>query len=291
MLQSISDTIKKMSEFSEDILNFSKARILSDKRPFSILSCITTSVANHFASRQACINIENIDKDIIIHGDWNKLEHVFVNMFKNSFEAGAQSISIRALRSDSVLLLVVEDDGIGCSEKELPNLFKSFHTTKKLSGGTGLGMCVVRSIIESHGGHINGYSKNILNSGLHGLFLTVALPLYSRDNASDADKKDPVILIKDRIANLPQIIRVFQNICINPLIYQSIDDIDVKKSEIDTYSMFGTPAVISILKQKFPQYTKLHSLTEGANGSIFAVHEVTKAVHLFSESYVFETMG
>ncbi len=165
MVSTIAETATKMADFSKEILNFSKARILSDKRPLAIFPLIESCVSTHFQHNQNAIIIEDPNQELSIHGDWNKLEHVFVNILKNAFEAGASRITIKALRKDTVLLLVVDDDGEGCSEDQLGNLFKSFYTTKKDKGGIGLGMCIMRSIIESHGGYISAYSKNVLNNG------------------------------------------------------------------------------------------------------------------------------
>jgi len=291
MLVTISDTISKMAEFSKEILNFSKAKILSDKRPILISNLIIQCIQSHFHAVQNNFNVVGLDTNATMHGDWNKMEHVFMNLFKNAFEAEASNITLKTTRNDSVLLIIVEDNGVGCSETQMPMLFKSFYTTKKGNGGTGLGMCIIRSIIEGHGGHINAYSKNLLNDTTHGLFFTLAFPVYAEERNKIVDKKDQVILIKDKLENLSSIIRVFQNILVNPHVYQSIDDINFKKSDLETFIVFGSPFSIRSFQKKIESTGKAHMLTCGKDGTTFVVNENLKSIAVLSEKYVIESMA
>jgi len=293
IVSTIIDTATKMSDFSKEILNFSKAKILSDKKPLAIFPLIEQCVTTHFTNRQNAVTIQDADNKLFIHGDWNKLEHVFVNLIKNSFEAGADHVSIKALRRDTVLLLVIEDDGDGCSEEQLGMIFKSFYTTKKGQGGTGLGMCIVRSIIESHGGCISAYSKNVLGNESHGLILNISFPLYSQVRnvqAGKFDVKDPIILIKEGVKNLADIIRVFQNVMVNPCIFQRAEDIDEKKLQgINNTAIYASIECFEVLKRKCIEMKNIHTLVNGARDTVFVAHEINKeTIRTFSENYILE---
>ncbi len=291
IIESIANTAVKMSDFSKEILNFSMARILSDKRQLSIFSLIDNCVQTHFPDKQDSVKIEDKNDDLIIHGDWQKLEHVFINIFKNAFEAEAWNITLKALRRDTVLLLVIEDDGVGCTEEQLGSLFKSFYTTKKGKGGTGLGMCVIRSIVESHGGYINAYSKNLLNNGTNGLVLNMAFPIYDKDIKEIEDKKDPVVLIKDGVENLANIIRVFQNVMVTPYIVQKADEIDVKDMSLEKTAVYASTDGIDKFRKKFGNYGNTHALVYGSKNIVFVVNETKdKSIQAFSEKYVLENL-
>jgi signal transduction histidine kinase len=291
MVASIADTAAKMSDFSKEILDFSKAMILSDKRQLAIFALIEECVKIHFPEKKDALSIEKENNNLFIHGDWQKLEHVFINIFRNSFEAQANRITIKALRRDTVLLLVIEDDGIGCTEKEMSSLFKAFYTTKKGSGGTGLGMCVIRSIIESHGGYINAYSKNLLNNGFHGLVLNMAFPIYSEEPMKMEDKKDLVILIKDGLENLAQIIRVFQNVRVTPYIVQKADEINVKEIPLEKIEVYASTDGVEKFRKKFGNTCHTHTLVRGSQNTVFVVNETKdKNIHSFSEKYVLENL-
>jgi signal transduction histidine kinase len=291
ILTTIADTVKKMSDFSNEILNFSKAKILSDKRPVAIFSLIEECVNTHFANKSGSIIIENPDHELVIYGDWSKLEHVFVNIIRNSFEAEATSISIKAIRRDTVLLLVIEDDGVGCTEDGLGNLFKSFYTTKKGMGGTGLGMCVIKSIVEIHGGYISAYSKNILDSRTHGLTINIAFPIYNNETIKSLDQKDFVLLIKDGVENLAQVIRIFQNVLVTPYIVQRVDDIDGKRIPLEKSAIYASMNSIDQYKRKYGTHGITHILVKGEKNSVFVVNETKDArINTFSENYILENL-
>jgi K+-sensing histidine kinase KdpD len=291
IMRTIADTATKMADFSKEILNFSKAKILSDKRPLAIFPLIKGCAQTHFPNRQGAIIIDDSPQNVSIHGDWSKLEHVFVNIFKNAFEAGASKISIKSIRRDTGLLLVVEDDGEGCTEEQLGNLFKSFYTTKKGKGGTGLGMCVMRSIVEGHGGYISAYSKNILNNGTRGLVLNIAFPIYKEEMSQSQDKKDLVVLIKEGVENLAQVIRLFQNVVVTPYIVQRVEDIDVKKIPLEKSAIYASAQSIEVFKKKFLERKNIHSLINGAKNIVFVVNESKdKTIQAFSENYILENL-
>jgi two-component system, NtrC family, sensor kinase len=71
----------------------------------------------------------------------------------------------------------VEDDGVGCHPGDLVRLFEPFFTTKAGPARRGLGMFVVQSIVESHGGKISVQSKNGCFHNAHGLVFTLDFPI------------------------------------------------------------------------------------------------------------------
>jgi signal transduction histidine kinase len=95
-----------------------------------------------------------------LHGNRVQLEQVLLNLFLNGMEAMAgtppekRRIEVQATNDHSRHIEIsVKDAGHGIPPDEIPRIFDSFFTTKE--HGMGLGLAMVRSIIELHGGHIS----------------------------------------------------------------------------------------------------------------------------------------
>jgi C4-dicarboxylate-specific signal transduction histidine kinase len=91
-------------------------------------------------------------------GDSVQLQQVMMNLIMNSIDAmkdveGARELVIKSHRAENEQLLVtVSDTGVGLPQQHADQIFNAFFTTK--SHGTGLGLRISRSIVESHGGRL-----------------------------------------------------------------------------------------------------------------------------------------
>jgi signal transduction histidine kinase len=89
-----------------------------------------------------------IDDGFQVTGDPGAWERVLVNLFLNSAEAGGKNIGVAA----SLNWITVTDDGPGIPPEMLPTIFQPHVSTKSITAG--LGLYVVRSIVEEHGGTV-----------------------------------------------------------------------------------------------------------------------------------------
>jgi signal transduction histidine kinase len=92
-----------------------------------------------------------------IMADRIQLQQVFMNLMLNGIDAMKEPIrrgelTIQSQAGDSQLLVSVCDTGVGLSPERADNIFRAFFTTKEK--GTGMGLPISRSIIESHGGRL-----------------------------------------------------------------------------------------------------------------------------------------
>jgi signal transduction histidine kinase len=91
-----------------------------------------------------------------VMGDRVQLQQVLMNLMMNSIDAmkdmdGTHELMIESQRSpDGHVLVSVSDTGVGLPPEQADNIFNAFFTTK--SHGTGMGLRISRSIVESHGG-------------------------------------------------------------------------------------------------------------------------------------------
>jgi signal transduction histidine kinase len=225
-INNIMKRIKDLQDFSMDILQLSRARIVKEKERLTLVPLLRQCIGSYFPDQRERIVLETRDETWTIRGEWNKLEHVFVNILKNAFEAEATKINLRMSSTGAVLLITITDNGIGCSAEQRGNLFKVFYTTKKGKQGTGLGLAISRAVIESHGGHITAYSLNGLGNGSHGLQMNISLP--HGEKVSETQQPD-IVLIQDGIADLNAVLQIFNNVNVYPLIVESGNDLEKKK--------------------------------------------------------------
>lgn len=92
-----------------------------------------------------------------IRADKTHLTQAILNLVLNAFDsvtasAGTRKVALRAFRENDEIHLSVSDSGKGIEPAVMPRLFDPFYTTKPT--GMGMGLTVVRSIVENHGGRI-----------------------------------------------------------------------------------------------------------------------------------------
>jgi two-component system sensor kinase FixL len=119
------------------------------------------------------------EADLVL-ADRVQIQQVLVNLFRNALEAMAQSqrreLSVTNRKIDDDLIeIAVSDTGTGFHEEVMPNLFKTFFTTKDT--GMGVGLSISRSIVEAHGGRM--WAEN---NDAGGATFRLTLPAASHDN-------------------------------------------------------------------------------------------------------------
>mmetsp|Transcript_9849 Transcript_9849/g.16213 ORF Transcript_9849/g.16213 Transcript_9849/m.16213 type:complete len:1159 (+) Transcript_9849:129-3605(+) len=131
-----------------------------------------------------------IPKRII--SDGNRLRQVLVNLISNSIKyskAGLIKVEISIMEKERQIRLVVRDQGIGMRDSDLKNLFTRFtrvrDETIKDPGGTGLGLVIVKMIVEMLGGHIN--FESVYGTGTT---VTVSIPLVEQGSPTNRSASD-----------------------------------------------------------------------------------------------------
>jgi signal transduction histidine kinase len=115
-----------------------------------------------------------------VEADRVQLQQVFMNLMLNAIEAmkgtNGELIIESSHSPDGQLLISISDTGPGIPAEKADHIFDAFYTTKP--DGTGMGLAISRSIIESHGGHL--WATN--NAGVGSTFY-FSLPGKSAANA------------------------------------------------------------------------------------------------------------
>jgi signal transduction histidine kinase len=105
------------------------------------------------------LNMELPDSLPIIQADGQRLEQVILNLMTNAtkFTPEGGNITLRARKQDSSLVVEVQDNGIGIPEDEQARIFKPYSrlsADRQRHQGLGLGLSLVKQVVELHGGKI-----------------------------------------------------------------------------------------------------------------------------------------
>jgi len=122
-----------------------------------------------------------ITGSLVMQSDPYLLQQVFLNIWKNSLEAGATIIETTIGKNDGQSMITIGDNGQGIAPDDLERIWLPYVTFKK--HGTGLGLPVVKRLIETLGGTIT--MTSVLH---HGITITISFPQYSLQGATDHEQ-------------------------------------------------------------------------------------------------------
>jgi PAS domain S-box-containing protein len=124
------------------------------------------------AGQELAISIPS--EPVFIEADTTRLAQVFINLLNNASkytEEGGR-IDLIATCADGEVVVVVKDNGIGIPAEHLPHVFEMFtqlqHHLEKSQGGLGIGLSIVKRLVEMHGGEVEVHSSG---SGLGSEFI------------------------------------------------------------------------------------------------------------------------
>jgi len=290
IVEKIIVSINRLTEFSNEILDLSKAKILREKNPLNICELIRHCVHDYFPNRTDSFTFINMDQETTVYGDRKKLEQVFLNMFRNSFEAQATRVVVKIIDAPFVKLIAIEDNGVGCNVEDLKNIFNAFYTSPKKTG-TGLGLSIARSIIEGHGGNINVAAKNFLPHNEHGLVFSITFPAYQEAEQEIDIKDSSTVLIKKDIDCLEAVLKTFRNVRIMPDIIQDISDFRPEQLSSSNATIIGNPDTIREINERHSEYC-CFSVASSEGGGLYVEGNRDGLYNgIFCEEFVVSHMG
>jgi len=195
------------------ILSFCRKETQAQK-PIDVIPLVKETLKLIRASLPSTIEIrQNYEADLgVIMADPTQLHQVLVNLFTNAAGAmrdkgGTLEVKLAKANLDSDfavfhqsiepgphLVLTVSDTGHGMHREVLARIFEPYFTTKEKGEGTGIGLAVVRGIVESHGGTITVDSKPGKGSTFH-----VYLPLVEEEEKPEIKVEEPIPRGTERI--------------------------------------------------------------------------------------------
>lgn len=168
-LKSCYEEINRITKLVRDLEQLAKAEsnnLKLNKTSIKLMNIISSII------RLFEIEIKNKNLNITIDGDLGELiadkdriNQVVRNLLSNAIKYTLDNghINIKIIDTEKSVIFNIEDDGIGISEKDIPFIFERFYRADKSrnrkTGGTGIGLAIVKSIIIAHGGKIEVESR------------------------------------------------------------------------------------------------------------------------------------
>ncbi|HEY0008939.1 MAG TPA: PAS domain S-box protein [Tepidisphaeraceae bacterium] len=199
-LEIIERNARAQAQIIEDLLDMS--RIISGKvrlevQPLDLAGIVQASVETAKPTTDAKgVRLQTIIdplEDFAINGDANRLQQVLWNLLANAIKFTPRNGSIRVLlrRAASHVEICVSDTGEGIKPEFLPYVFDRFRqadaSITRRHGGLGLGLSIVRQLVELHGGSVSVQSKGL---GQGATFI-VSLPLAIASHESEPEPQHP----------------------------------------------------------------------------------------------------
>ncbi|MGI6004908.1 MAG: ATP-binding protein [Christensenellales bacterium] len=170
-LTSLVADLERLAKVESDNLKLSKSQV--------DLMELAHSVSGHFE-----LEMERKDLKLVIEGepavvyaDRDRISQVLLNLISNAVKYTRPGGNIRIATEDAQQsgILTVEDDGVGIPKGEIPLIFEQFYRADKSrnrkTGGAGIGLAIVKSIVQAHGGTVKAESREG-----RGTRFTVTLP-------------------------------------------------------------------------------------------------------------------
>jgi signal transduction histidine kinase len=171
-----------------DVARIAQGHIELHREPLLFATVIERSLnvcRSRAEERQRRISATLPAEPLLVEGDAVRLEQVITNLLTNAikYTHPGGHIAIIAERADEMAVLRVRDDGAGLAPDLLPRIFDLFmqgqRTLARAEGGLGIGLTLVRRLVELHGGTITAYSEG-LNMGSEFVVRLPALPLITQ---------------------------------------------------------------------------------------------------------------
>lgn len=229
--QIISRQAKLMSRLLDDLLDLSRVsrNKIELKKTSSRLSSVIEGAA---ASTRAMIAAREHNLEVVLHdeiehacidADVTRLEQVIVNLLNNAakYTQRGGRIRLQARRSENEVLIEVRDNGQGISRELLPHVFEPFvqadQSRHRTDGGLGIGLTLVRQLVELHGGRVEAASDGPGMGSCFSVRLPVANSIVAVEPAGGEPATMPsatrrILLVEDS-ANLARVTRLLLEGC------------------------------------------------------------------------------
>ena len=172
---------RRINSIVQSLKGFARVETSGFREPVDMNSVINSTlvlVGNQIERSTKRFSLELSASLPAIKGNSQQLEQVIINLVQNSCDAlpdPQKGIIVSTSHDEGSIVVKVQDEGIGIPADELPHITDPFYTSKRSSGGTGLGLSVSLGIVKDHGGTLA-----FASAPGEGTTATLTFPVWSR---------------------------------------------------------------------------------------------------------------
>ena len=155
-----------------DVSRITRGNIRLERQPVEIADIVRRAVETHqplLVSRHHQLVVELPPEPLVVEGDVTRLAEAVGNLLNNAAkyteEKGRITLRVTASASSRDVRISIKDTGLGIPPEMLPSVFEMFtqidHTLHRSQGGLGIGLALVRELVEMHGGRVEGFSDGL----------------------------------------------------------------------------------------------------------------------------------
>src|SRR5688572_10740500 len=204
--------LKHLIRLVDDLLDVSriargKIVLVSERvRVADIVAAAVETVQPLLEQKKQQLEVHSSDRAIDVRGDPVRLSQVVGNLLHNAAKYTGEGghIELAFRQNGASAEIQVRDSGIGISQESMPRIFELFtqipSERASTGGGLGIGLALVRALVELHGGEISAASDGLER----GSAFTVRLPLFAEEAAGNRDDQsvdqgEPVMQVRRNI--------------------------------------------------------------------------------------------
>ncbi|CAG1020591.1 two-component system, OmpR family, sensor histidine kinase ChvG [Patescibacteria group bacterium] len=167
----LADT-QRLKQLVNRLLELARADVSEPTQQHSELPVVIFALKNRYTERGLQLHYDNLPNNPLAIAP-DALDIVLNNLLENSLQHGATQIKLHTELSEHHLELYIHDNGTGISEANRKKIFTPFFTTRRNTGGTGLGLEITRSLLKTYKASIE------LADSTQGALFILTLPLRS----------------------------------------------------------------------------------------------------------------
>ena len=195
-------------------VNMRDSNLSLDRLDLRLVLARAQTAVRHLLNERGLNFISNDLPPLIVYGDEVRLEQVFVNLLHNAIKFTPEGgfIRLTGAREGTEIVVSIADSGIGIAPEMVEQIFELFRQVSvplaRSQGGLGIGLTVVKSLVEMHGGSVAASSLGLMK----GAKITVRLPELNSTQKAGNKRKGPPSVLRRGVLRTVRVLVVEDNV-------------------------------------------------------------------------------